>query len=82
MSENYQMPHCDQLILHAPDSCLYCDDYPDLQAYRQILGIAFSGDEPTGEQLPCPSTARRSTETINRWPGNRPFRRGDRHGWW
>lgn len=75
MMEAPQMPHCDNRVLHAPGECDYCDLYPDWQGYRIGAGIAFSDHEPTDGQLPCPSTATRDAEAINRWGGNRAQRR-------
>lgn len=71
-------PHCDQSVLHAPGECRYCDAHPDWQAYRQMVGIAFTGHTPTpwydgGPMLlPCPSDARRGTGEAHVWGGNRP----------
>lgn len=64
------MPHCDTRVLHAPSECEYCDRYPDWQEYRCLMRIAFTGHEPQPGELPCPSTATRSLEAVNRWPGN------------
>jgi hypothetical protein len=39
-------PHCDPSILHSPSAdCWACNERPDWQAYRQLAGIAFTGDE-------------------------------------
>lgn len=86
MSEDYtevmghnpaiQMPHCDQLILHSPGTCEYCDRHVDWQAYRAAAGIAFSdmsaADVASNGLAPCPSTYRRSAEARDRWGGNVP----------
>lgn len=66
------MPHCDSRVLHAPGECEYCDRYPAWQEYRQLARIAFTGHEPGEYELPCPSTATRTREVVERWPGNRP----------
>jgi hypothetical protein len=64
-----QFPHCDQRILHAPGECEYCDKHKDWQALRAAWGIAFTGWEPEGKELPCPADhARGKTHTL--WPGN------------
>lgn len=70
-------PHCDSAVLHAPGECVYCDACPAWQDYRVIVGIAFTGHEPTKGQIYCPSTYERSVEVINLWPGNRPQPKGE-----
>lgn len=67
-------PHCDDLVLHKPGECKYCDLYPERQAQRVKDGIAFTGQMPGPgvPEKPCPSTQRRSLDTINKWPGNQP----------
>lgn len=65
-------PHCDDLVLHAPGDCKYCDLYPEDQRERTNNGINFTGkSDPSME--PCPSTLRRPLEVIERWPGNRAY---------
>jgi len=65
-----KFPHCDSSVLHAEGACEYCDMYPEWQALRRTWGINFTGEsDPT--KLPCPATARRPLETINKWGGNR-----------
>lgn len=66
-----QYPHCDDLVLHAPSKCQYCDEHWNWQAARIRLAIAFTG-ESTDRKRPCPATLLRSAETIHRWGGNRP----------
>lgn len=65
-----QFPHCDELVLHAPGECEYCDRHPDWQALRELWGVAFSGHDPQGWESPCPSEMRRPRETIILWAGN------------
>lgn len=65
-------PHCDQAVLHAPSTCEHCDAYPAWQHYRQVAGIAFTGQEPAEGQVPCPSDARRGRGGAHAWGGNRP----------
>lgn len=65
------MPHCDQRVLHAPGKCVYCDRYPEWQEYRQMLEMAFTGEERRDHELPCPATVRRPLDQIEAWPGNR-----------
>lgn len=64
-----QFPHCDQRILHAPGECKYCDENPNWQELRQAWGIAFTGYEPEGTELPCPADHARG-ETHKNWHGN------------
>lgn len=65
-------PHCDSTVLHAPGECHYCDDYPQWQEARRVWGIAFTGREAEGGQLPCPSEVRRPGGVSQLWHGNRP----------
>lgn len=65
------MPHCDQRVLHRPSACEVCDRFPEYQQYRELLGIAYTGEEPAEHELPCPATLRRGLDVINEWPGNR-----------
>lgn len=64
-----QFPHCDQRILHAPGECRYCDSHPEWQALRLAWGIAFTGYEPDGHELPCPADHARGN-THTQWGGN------------
>lgn len=66
-------PHCDPRILHAPGDCEYCDKHPEWQALRLAWGIAFTGFEPEGTELPDPATHARG-EAHCVWPGNKPKR--------
>jgi hypothetical protein len=68
----HQFPHCDSRVLHAPGECEFCDHHADWQELRVAWGIAFTGWEPEGNELPCPSQQARSLETINKWNGNVP----------
>lgn len=75
MKERAYAPHCDSSILHEPGSCVYCDRYPELQEYRTVSRIAFSGsaDELGNKETkiaPCPSTYFRTPEIRDRWYGN------------
>lgn len=86
MPEFPTMPHCDSSILHAPGKCEYCDACPEWQQYRELAGIAFTGDDDelgvkpvyrpypeftTPGKAPCPSTWFRSPETRDHWGPNR-----------
>jgi hypothetical protein len=68
-------PHCDSRILHAPQECEYCDHY-SLQQHERIRdGIAFTGHDPVGNQVPCPADVARPKGASNdhrRWGGNKP----------
>lgn len=66
-----RFPHCDQRILHAPMECEYCDKHPTWQALRVAWGIAFTGYEPEGDELPCPADHARG-DTHKLWRGNLP----------
>ena len=64
------IPHCDSNVLHAPGRCVYCDrGFADLQEFRLLHGINFTGESDPAK-LPCPATAKRPVETIERWGGN------------
>lgn len=65
-----EFPHCDQRILHAPGECEFCDIHSDWQALRWAWGIAFTGWEPEGTELPCPADHARG-DGHKLWPGNR-----------
>lgn len=67
-------PHCDQRILHAPGECEFCDEQPNWQELRIKWGIAFTGYEPEGKELPCPADHARG-DTNKLWGGNqaKPF---------
>lgn len=43
-----EFPHCSTETIHAPGDCYYCDLYPQLQAAREVSGIAFSTPEANG----------------------------------
>jgi hypothetical protein len=65
-------PHCDPAVLHKPSDCRHCDTYPAWQHYRQVAGIAFTGETPTEHEVPCPSDQRRPGGVNQVWPGNQP----------
>jgi hypothetical protein len=71
---NVRFAHCDQMILHAPGECVYCDCYPDWQRLRQEWGIAFTGHEVgiDGAVVPCPADVSRPDGAHQMWGGNRP----------
>ena len=64
-----QFPHCDQRILHAPGECRFCDEHQDWQELRRAWGIAFTGFEPEGTELPCPADNARG-DNHTKWLGN------------
>lgn len=63
-------PHCDDLVLHAPGTCEYCDHYPERQQARIASAVNFTGESVAGRSQ-CPAEARRSFANINAWGGNR-----------
>jgi hypothetical protein len=69
MNTQRTIPHCDSSILHAPGECVYCDECPDWQEYREMARINFTGHEDEG-LAPCPSTHFRKPEVRDRWYGN------------
>jgi hypothetical protein len=66
-----QFPHCDQLILHAPGECMYCDKHPEWQELREAWGIAYTGYEPEAGEMPCPADNARPGGKCEAWPGNK-----------
>jgi hypothetical protein len=66
-------PHCDDLILHAPGECEFCDMYPERQQERIVKGVNFTGHNTAN--YPCPSIARRGgpmhSARRDLWHGNR-----------
>lgn len=64
------IPHCDDLVLHEPGRCEYCDRFPGWQDARLMRGIAFTGNEPEDWERACPATVLRPVEKIERWGGN------------
>lgn len=71
-----QFPHCDARVLHAPGECEFCDMHPEWQALRVSWGIAFTGYEPEGSELPDPATHARGLDNVHRWYGNTPHPKG------
>lgn len=69
-------PHCDELVLHKPGTCFYCDEYPDIQANRVAAHVRFTGEPGPASWRPCPSEAVRAAAVIHQWPGNRPHHNG------
>ena len=66
-----QYPHCDQMVLHAPGECEYCDSHPDWQELREVWNINYTGHSDP-QKMQCPAEARRPAGIINRWGGNVP----------
>lgn len=65
-------PHWDLAILHRPGECQMCDYVPDLQAWRNLHGINFTGStEPS--KAPCWSMVGRTIEEVYAWRNNRPI---------
>ena len=71
MTKEIRFPHCDARVLHPPKICKYCDE-SGLQEVRACWGIAFTGQKPEGDQVPCPANEARSDESLYSWGGNRP----------
>jgi hypothetical protein len=66
----YEAPHCDNLVLHAPeDNCIYCNAFPKKQQERIDNKINFTGHHDPDKST-CPAELRRSAGTINKWHGN------------
>lgn len=65
-------PHCDDLILHAPGECQYCDAYPSAQLTRVNAGINFTNHDDKDLE-PCPSLSRRNAVDRDAWVGNRAY---------
>lgn len=69
----WQQPHCDPRMLHAPGECQTCDHFPDWQQLRTFWGIAFTGHEAQRNQwtveLPCPFDLNRPGQ-AGLWGGN------------
>jgi hypothetical protein len=68
--QTVRFPHCDSNVLHRPGACVYCDEFPQRQLDRRMRRINFTGENKP-DRSPCPSTATRPLEVIERWPGNR-----------
>lgn len=54
VSDRAWAPHSHGKILHAPGTCVVCDQYPDLQELRRLWRINFTGQMEAGK-TPCPS---------------------------
>lgn len=46
--KNFQAPHCNASMLHAPGECYYCDHYPQRQQAYIDGGIPFTPNESNG----------------------------------
>lgn len=66
-------PHCDPRILHAPGECEVCDKHFEWQQLRNMWGIAFTGYEPEGIELPCPADHARGDQHTQ-WEGNQALK--------
>lgn len=67
-----RFPHCDELVLHAPGKCQFCDRYSLWQHERIRDGVNFTGENDPNKKA-CPSTARRPLAVIERWERNRAY---------
>jgi hypothetical protein len=43
-----EMPHCNSEVLHAPGTCVYCDEFPERQAMRSASNTPFTPAEANG----------------------------------
>jgi hypothetical protein len=69
--------HCDGRILHAPNMCIYCDEYgAEAQQERINQGINFTGEYDKNKEG-CPSELWRPLEIIEKWPRNRAYPHGE-----
>ena len=73
-----EFPHCDSCVLHAPGSCIYCDEYPEKQNERIKNNINFTGENNSTKET-CPAEVKRSINVINRWHGNLPITKEDQY---
>lgn len=71
-----QFPHCDPRILHAPGECDVCDLHPEWQELREVWCINFTGKRDC-EKTSCPAEVYRNKSTIEAWPDNRPYKKGN-----
>lgn len=61
-------PHTDERVLHKPATCIVCDAYPEVQAFRRALNLPFTNDlHPNDPLLPWQDRTRASAEA---WGGN------------
>lgn len=81
MASRAPHPHCDDLVLHAPGECRFCDHFPARQQERVDAGINFTGQHDPDKD-PCMSEVNRPLEKINRWPGNIPQPKGQNIQTW
>ncbi len=67
--------HCDELVLHSPGTCIYCDEHGALlQSERIQKAVAYTDQMPLTEGvllLPCPAWQKRGAN-CQVWGGNRP----------
>jgi hypothetical protein len=64
------MPHCDPRVLHSPGACVYCDEVPHLQQFREMTGLRFTDKLHAKDALlPGQDRSRASAEA---WGGNQP----------
>ena len=66
-----EYPHCDQDVLHAPQKCEYCDEFPQKQQHRLDNFINFTGEDDKTKYR-CPSDAKRGLGGAHVWGGNTP----------
>ena len=71
----YCGPHCDPRVLHAPNSCVYCDEVPEWQQFRIDNKINFTGENDKRKTL-CPADIARGFKGAHKWGGNTPKPKG------
>lgn len=71
MNDKAPFPHCDENVLHMPQICSVCDEFPELQQARKEQAVNFTS-EFNPNKAGCPAMLARDLNTINRWPGNVP----------
>jgi hypothetical protein len=70
----YEFPHCNAEVLHAPGTCQYCDMFPDRQAARQASHTPFTPAEANGwggnvaQPLEHDSVQEAADESVTRAP--------------
>ena len=63
------IPHCDPRVLHSPGTCEACDTAPELQQYREMLGLQYTDELQANDALLPGQT--RTRASAERWGGNR-----------
>lgn len=64
-----EFPHSDSQILHAPNKCKDCDEYPDLQDLRKTWNINFTNEQDPNKTM-CPSEKEKPIDVLADWMKN------------